>query len=39
MELQHANTIKSMPGFLDVYGYYDTELETWAIDVRALVPP
>lgn len=22
-----------MPGFLEVYGYYDTEREVWAIDV------
>ena len=24
-----------MPGFLEVYGYYDNDLEIWAIDVRS----
>lgn len=26
-------TRHSMPGFLEVYGYYNTEAGSWAIDV------
>lgn len=28
-----------MPGFLQVYGYYDSERESWAIDVIYLPTP
>jgi hypothetical protein len=27
-----------MPGFLEVFGYYDAELEKWNIDVRSPFP-
>ena len=29
-------TLYSMPGFLEVYGYYDPDLQSWNIDVRSV---
>lgn len=34
--LDQKLTVPSMPGFLEVYGYFDNEAETWAIDVSLL---
>lgn len=37
VESTSIERVRSMPGFLRIYGYYSPELKMWNIDVRLLV--